>query len=159
MDNAVAKKTLRLFSYGLYVATTANEGGDTGSMLVNWVWQVSFEPRMLALAVEDTAHFLDVIRESGVFAVNVLESGQRELAGHFGKSTAKVGDKLEGYEWSAGSTGSPLLADALGAVECRVVTEQTAGDHILFIGEVVDAHYNRDGEPLTMKEAGFKYSG
>ncbi len=159
MDNAVAKKTLRLFTYGLYVATTADKAGNTGSMLVNWVWQVSFEPRMLALAVENTAHFLDVIRESGVFAINVLESGQREFAGHFGKSTAKVGDKLIGYEWTTGSTGSPLLAEALGAVECRVVARQPAGDHILFLGEVVDAHYNQDGEPLTMKEAGFKYSG
>ena len=159
MDHAVAKKTLRLFSYGLYVATTADQEGNTGAMLVNWVGQVSFEPRMLSLAVENTAHFLDVIRDSGVFAINVLESNQREFAGHFGKSTAKVGDKLVGYEWSAGSTGSPLLAEALGAMECRVVMEQSAGDHVLFLGEVVDAHYNRDGEPLTMKEAGFRYSG
>jgi flavin reductase (DIM6/NTAB) family NADH-FMN oxidoreductase RutF len=159
MDSAVAKKTLRLFSYGLYVATTADREGNTGAMLVNWVGQVSFEPRMLSLAVENTAHFLDVIRESGVFAVNVLESGQRELAGHFGKNTSKIGDKLIGYEWTPGSTGSPLLTEALGAVECRVVSEQPAGDHVLFTGEVVDAHYNRDGDALTMKEAGFRYSG
>lgn len=159
MDNAVAKKTLRLFTSGLYIATTANKGGETGSMLVNWVGQVSFEPRMLSLAVEDTAHFLGVIRDSGVFAINILESGQRELAGHFGKSTAKVGDKLEGHEWTPGSTGSPLLAETLAAVECRVRSEHPAGDHILFIGEVIDAHYNRDGEPLTTREAGFKYSG
>jgi flavin reductase (DIM6/NTAB) family NADH-FMN oxidoreductase RutF len=159
MDEAIAKKTLRLFSYGLYVATTTNQGGGTGAMLVNWVGQVSFEPRMLSLSVENTAHFLDVIRESGVFAINVLESGQREFAGHFGKSTAKVGDKLVGYEWRAGSTGSPLLAEALGSIECRVIMEHPAGDHVLFLGEVVDAHYNRDGEPITMREAGFKYSG
>jgi flavin reductase (DIM6/NTAB) family NADH-FMN oxidoreductase RutF len=159
MDQAVAKKTLRLFTYGMYVATTAGKRGDTGAMLVNWVGQVSFEPRMLSLAVENTAHFLDVIRDSGVFAINVLESGQREFAGHFGKATAKVGDKLIGYEWTPGSTGAPLLAEALGAVECRVVLEQPAGDHVLFLGEVVDAHYNRDGESLTMKETGFRYFG
>jgi flavin reductase (DIM6/NTAB) family NADH-FMN oxidoreductase RutF len=158
MDSAIAKKTLRLFTYGLYVATTASEG-ETGSMLVNWVGQVSFEPRMLALSIENTAHFLEVVRKSGVFAINPLESGQRELAGHFGKSSAKVGDKLQGYEWTAGSTGSPLLADAMGAVECRVISEQVVGDHILFVGEVVDAHYNRDGEPLPMKETGFRYFG
>ncbi len=159
MDNAVAKKSLRLFSYGLYIATTADKDGNRGAMLVNWVGQVSFEPRMLSLAVENTAHFLDVIRESGVFAINVLESGQRELAGHFGKSTAKIGDKLIGYTWTRGSTGAQMLADALASVECRVTSEQPAGDHVLFVGEVIDAHYNRDGEALTMKDAGFKYSG
>ncbi|MEO5953648.1 MAG: flavin reductase family protein [Chloroflexia bacterium] len=159
MDNAIAKKSLRLFSYGLYIATTADKDGNRGSMLVNWVGQVSFEPRMLSLSVENTAHFLDVIRDSGVFAINVIDSEQREIAGHFGKSTAKLGDKLIGYEWTPGSTGSPLLAEALASVECRVTSEQPAGDHVLFIGEVVDAHYNRDGDALTMKEAGFKYSG
>jgi flavin reductase (DIM6/NTAB) family NADH-FMN oxidoreductase RutF len=159
MDNATAKQALRLFSYGLYVATTADEAGETGAMLVNWVGQVSFEPRMLSLAVENTSHFLGVLRNSGVFAINVVESSQRELAGHFGKSTFKAGNKLEGYRWNPGSTGSPILDGLLGAVECRVVSEHPAGDHVLFIAEVVDAHFNREGDPLTMREAGFRYSG
>jgi flavin reductase (DIM6/NTAB) family NADH-FMN oxidoreductase RutF len=159
MDNAVAKKALRMFSYGLYVATTADEGGATGAMTANWIGQVSFEPRMMSLSVESDAHFLEVVRRSGVFAINVLESGQRELAAQFSRATARVGNKLEGHEYTSGGTGSPLLADALAAVECRVVQEQPVGDHVLFIGEVVDAHLNREGEPLTMREAGFKYSG
>jgi flavin reductase (DIM6/NTAB) family NADH-FMN oxidoreductase RutF len=159
LDNAVAKKALRLFTYGLYIATTAAENGDTGAMTVNWTGQVSFEPRMLSLAVENDAHFLDVIRRSGVFAINVLESGQRELAGQFGRSTAKVGNKLQGYSYTPGTTGSPLLEEALASVECRVVHEQPAGDHTLFLGEVVDAHVNREGDPLTLKETGFRYSG
>ena len=33
------------------------------------------------------------------------------------------------------------------------------GDHVLIVGEVVDAHVNREGAALTMKEAGFRYSG
>lgn len=159
MDNAIAKKVLRLFSYGLYIATTADESGDTGAMTANWIGQVSFEPRILSISVEADAHFLEVIRKSGVFAVNVLESGQRELAGQFGRSTAKVGNKLEGYTYERGSTGSPLLAEALGSVECRVVLEHPAGGNILFLGEVIDAHLNREGDPLTMKETGFRYSG
>jgi flavin reductase (DIM6/NTAB) family NADH-FMN oxidoreductase RutF len=159
MDNLTAKQTLRLFSYGLYVATTADNTGATSAMTVNWVGQVSFEPRMLSLAVENTSHFLGVLRNSGVFAINVLESSQREMAGHFGKSTFKAGDKLADYRWTAGSTGSPILAGLLGAVECRVVSEHPAGDHVLFIAEVVDAQLGRVGDPLTMREAGFRYSG
>jgi flavin reductase (DIM6/NTAB) family NADH-FMN oxidoreductase RutF len=159
MDNAVAKKALRLFTYGLYVATTADGKGETGAMTANWIGQVSFEPRMLSISVENDAHFLGVIRSSGVFAVNVLESGQRELAAHFGKATARAGDKLEGHEHTPGTTGAPLLAEALAAVECRVVLENPVGDHVLFVGEVVDAHFNREGEPLTMRDAGFRYSG
>ncbi len=158
LDNATAKKVLRMFTYGMYVVTTS-EGDDLGAFTADWVTQVSFEPRLIAISVEQDAYSLGVLRKSGVFAVNVLETGQRELAGQFGRSTAKVGNKLENYQYTKGSAGSPLLAEALGAVECRVIQEHTVGDHILFIGEVVDAHLNREGEPLTMKETGFRYSG
>lgn len=158
LDNATAKKVLRMFSYGMYIVTTT-DGEDLGAFTADWVMQVSFEPRLIAISVEQDAHSLGVLRRSEVFAVNVLETGQRELAGQFGRNTAKVGNKLENYEYAKGSTGSPLLAEALGAVECRITHEHQVGDHILFVGEVVDAHLNREGEPLTMKETGFRYSG
>jgi flavin reductase (DIM6/NTAB) family NADH-FMN oxidoreductase RutF len=48
---------------------------------------------------------------------------------------------------------------ALGWLECRVTEELTTGDHILYICEVVEAGLNREGTALTLKEAGFKYSG
>ncbi len=80
--------------------------------------------------------------------------------GAFGRSHAKVGNKLEGHAWEPGSTGAPLLSEeALAAVECRVVGQIPSGDHVLYVAEVVDAHFWREGTPLTMAEAGFRYSG
>jgi flavin reductase (DIM6/NTAB) family NADH-FMN oxidoreductase RutF len=114
---------------------------------------------MLAVSVERDAHSLGVIRSSKVFAVNVLEAGQRDLAGQFARAHLQVGDKLAGHNLGTGSTGAALLDDALASVECRVVSETPAGDHVLIVGEVVDAHVNREGAALTMKEAGFRYSG
>jgi flavin reductase (DIM6/NTAB) family NADH-FMN oxidoreductase RutF len=52
-----------------------------------------------------------------------------------------------------------VLAAALGWVECRVQSSTPSGDHILFVAEVVGAGQNREGTALTLKEAGFKYSG
>jgi flavin reductase (DIM6/NTAB) family NADH-FMN oxidoreductase RutF len=159
MDPAIKKKVLRKFSYGLYLVTTGG-AEDRGAFTANWLVQSSFEPPMLMIAVEQDAHSLDVLRRSGVFAVHPYEAGQRELAGHFGRNTAKVGDKLAGYTTRAGTTGAPLLEDTIGAVECRVVGEVPSGDHVVFVGEVVDAHlFHEDGEPLTMAMAGFRYSG
>src|SRR5690349_8274940 len=95
MDPAIKKKALRTFTFGMYVVTS-KAGDDTGAFTANWLVQCSFEPPMIVMAVEADAHSLAVLREAGVFAVNVLESGQRELAGAFGRAHAKVGDKLEG---------------------------------------------------------------
>ena len=159
MDPAIKKKSLRLFTYGLYVVT-AQAGEDTGAFTANWLVQSSFEPPMLAIAVEQDAHSLAVLRAAGAFAVHVLPSGAREFAGAFGRAYVKVGDKLAGHVTTPGSTGAPLLSDdALAAVECRIVTETPSGDHVLFLAEVVDAHFWREGAPLTMAEAGFRYSG
>src|SRR5438105_10755822 len=122
MDPAIAKKVLRMFTYGMYIVTAASED-EIGGFTADWVFQVSFEPRMLAVSVEQDSFSLGLLRNSKAFAVNVLETGQRELAGRFGRATAKVGNKLEGYPYERGNTGSPLLAEALGAIECRVVHE------------------------------------
>jgi flavin reductase (DIM6/NTAB) family NADH-FMN oxidoreductase RutF len=44
-------------------------------------------------------------------------------------------------------------------VECRVVATLPSGDHTLVLGQVEAAGVEHEGEPLTLQEAGFKYSG
>jgi flavin reductase (DIM6/NTAB) family NADH-FMN oxidoreductase RutF len=158
MDEATKKTVLRLFPYGLY-AVTATDGELSSGMTANWLTQVSFEPPQVAVAVETDARTLGLIRQAGHFAVNVLASGQRELAGLLGRSSSKVPDKLQQTEYRAGETGAPILAAALGAVECRAVAELVVGDHTLIVGEIVAAHLREAGEPLTLRETGFRYAG
>ncbi len=159
MDNALKKTVLRMFTYGLYAAT-AKHGDDVSIMTVNWLTQCSFEPPMLALAVEGDSHSRQVIEASRAFALNLYESGQRELAGGLGRTFGKHPEKIAEVAWRPGpATGSPLLENALGWVECKIVSSMPAGDHILFVAEVVDVGLNHEGVPLTLKETGFKYAG
>jgi len=152
MDEAAKKAVLRLFPYGLY-AVTVKHGGEEHGMTANWVTQASFDPPMVVVAVENTdAHH---------FAVNVLSQGQRELAGKLGRSSANTPQKLKGVKTKpAPVSGAPILAEALGWIECRVVATLPSGDHTLVLGEVVEAGVEHDGgQPLTLQEAGFKYAG
>ncbi len=159
MDPKTKKTALRLFTYGLY-AVTAKYGDEVSAMTVNWITQSSFDPPMVTLAVEADSHSRQVIEASGAFAVNVYETGQRELAGRLGKTFAKHPDKIGELMWQPGPvTGSPILEAALGWVECRVKGSLPSGDHILFVAEVVEAGGQREGQSLTLKEAGFNYSG
>jgi flavin reductase (DIM6/NTAB) family NADH-FMN oxidoreductase RutF len=159
MDAALKKTVLRLFTYGLY-AVTAKHGDEVSAMTVNWLTQASFDPPMLALAVESDSHSRQVIEASGAFAVNVYETGQRELAGKLGRTFAKHPEKTTDVTWKPGeATGSPVLDAALGWVECRVQGSVPAGDHLVMVAEVVAVGQNREGTPLTLKEAGFKYAG
>jgi flavin reductase (DIM6/NTAB) family NADH-FMN oxidoreductase RutF len=159
MDNGLKKTVLRMFTYGLY-AVTARHGAEVSIMTANWLTQCSFEPPLLMLAVENDSHSRQVIESSGAFAINLYESGQRELAGSLGRTFSKHPEKIGDVAWKPGPvTGSPLLASAPAWVECKIVSSLPAGDHILFVAEVVEVGLNRESVPLTLKEAGFKYAG
>jgi len=115
---------------------------------------------MLVVAVENASKTIGMIRNAHHFAINLLLSSQRDLAGKLGRSAEQAPQKLKGIKTKpAPLSGAPILVDALGWVECRVVATLPAGDHTLVLGEIVNAGVEHDGEPLTLKDAGFKYSG
>lgn len=160
MDAAAKKTVLRHFPYGLYVVTVTH-GGEEHGMTANWITQASFEPPMVVVAVENSSKTIGMIRDAHHFAVNLLQSGQRDLAGKLGRSSEQTPQKLKGIRTKpAPVSGAPILADALGWVECRLMTTLPAGDHTLVLGEVVGAGVEHEGgKALTLEEAGFKYSG
>jgi flavin reductase (DIM6/NTAB) family NADH-FMN oxidoreductase RutF len=158
LDPAAKKTVLRLFTYGLYAVGVAHED-DRNMFTANWLTQVSFEPPLLALSVENDSHSIGLLRQSGVFAVSVLGEDQREEAGILGKRWKLRPDKIESVAYRLGSAGCPILRDALGAVECRVIGSMPAGDSTIFLAEVVNVELQREGTPLTMAAAGYRHAG
>ena len=158
MDEAAKKEALRLFTYGLYAITTGDEQ-QRNAFTANWVSQVSFDPPLVVLSIENDSVSLPIIRRTGLFAVNVYDSNQRDLAGLLGKSFSKHPDKVDGLEFGTGETGCPVLTEGLAYVECRVQGETLAGDSTLLLARVEAATVLRRAEPLTMLAAGFKHAG
>lgn len=160
MDDAAKKLVLDSFPYGLYVVTVSHDGSEHG-MTANWITQAAFEPPMVVVAIENESRTIDMIRDARHYAVNLLQDGQRDLAAKMGRTSAQAPQKLKGIKTRPGpASGAPVLVDALGWVECRVVASLPAGDHTLVLGEVVAAGIeHKDGKPLTLQSTGFHYSG
>jgi flavin reductase (DIM6/NTAB) family NADH-FMN oxidoreductase RutF len=158
MDEATKKEALRLFTYGLYAVTTGTTAA-VSAFTANWLSQVSFDPPLVVVSVENIAHSLPVIQVTGHFAINVLSDDQRELAGRLGKRFSQSPEKAQGLTYAAGTSGCPLLLDALASVECAVEAQLPAGDSTLILGRVIHVVAHRAGEPLTMRAAGFKHAG
>jgi len=158
--NEADKQTiLRLFPYGLH-AVTVRAGDDQHAITAAWVMQVSFAPPMVVVAAESESRCLPMIRDAKAFAVNVLGAEQHELASRLGHGGGATAQKLSGVPTRpAPVTGAPVITSSLGWLECRLVATMPAGDHTLVLGEVVEAGVGRAGLPLTMAEAGMKYSG
>ncbi len=80
LDPAIKKQVLRTFTYGLYAVSCANEG-EVNIFTANWLTQVSFDPPLLSVSVENVSKSLPIILRSRKFTINVYRSGERELAG------------------------------------------------------------------------------
>lgn len=160
--------------YGLYIIGSSDGEGEGNGMMADWVTQVSFQPRLLAVSIETDAHTLENIRLNGGFTLNLLcadEEG-RKLAARFAQPYygAKVGGrsragqdavhyKLGGIGHTRTANGGPALDAALAWLECRAEQFVEAGDHTLVIGRVLDGKLLRSADPLTSLDTGWTYSG
>src|SRR2546421_3921267 len=158
MDPALKKQVLRTFTYGLYAVSCADEG-EVNIFTANWFTQVSFDPPLLAVSVENASKSLPMILRSRKFTVNVLRSGARELAGKLGKSALLHPNKLANVQYEPGPNGCPILHDALAWVACEGRHSVEAGDSTLLVAGNVGVRNLGGGQSVTMGEAGFRHAG
>jgi flavin reductase (DIM6/NTAB) family NADH-FMN oxidoreductase RutF len=114
MDNEAKKTVLGQLTYGLYAISVAHKGSDH-AMTGNWVMQAAFDPPMVAAAIENGSKTIEMVRDAHHFGVNVLQSGQRDLAAKLGRTSEQAPQKLKGIKTKPGPvSGAPILVDALG---------------------------------------------
>ncbi|HBY98342.1 MAG: flavin reductase family protein [Ardenticatenaceae bacterium] len=155
--NGGERDALRQISYGLYVLTTVR-GPDVNAITCNWLTQISFEPLAVVVAIEKQSRSHQLLKESGVFAINILGKDQTSLARRMAVPHRINPHKLAGVTHHPGVTGAPLLDEAIAFLECEVrQVVEVDGDHTLFVADVVAGAATRAGEPLTLKEARLQY--
>lgn len=139
MNEAAKQTVLEHFAYGQYALTVKRESEEHGTA-ARWVSQASLDPPMVVVAVETTSTTIELIRDAHHFAISVFHDGQRDLAEKLGRAAAGASQQLKGIKTKpAPVSGAPVLADALGWVECRVVATLPSGSHTLVLGQVVEA--------------------
>lgn len=158
LSAAERRAVLRMVTYGLYAVGVAH-GEDRNIFTANWLTQVSFDPPLIALSVQNDSHSIGLLAAAGAFAVAIFREDQVDIAGLLGKRWKVRPDKIEQVAYRIGVTGCPILKDGLGSFECRVVESTRAGDSTVFVGEIVHAEVYGEGTPLTMAAAGFRHAG
>jgi flavin reductase (DIM6/NTAB) family NADH-FMN oxidoreductase RutF len=149
---------LAALTTGIYVLTV-RAGDRQHGMSSSWVTQVSGDP-VLIMAAVDQQHFTHpMILESQVFALNIVGAQSKHLEDYFYSSQSRRPDNLAPFAIEPGRSGAPLLGEALAALECRLVAAHPAGDHTLFVGEVVAAYMRMLDRPLTSRELPYVYLG
>jgi flavin reductase (DIM6/NTAB) family NADH-FMN oxidoreductase RutF len=126
------RRVLRRFPFGVAVVTVDLEGEQVG-LTVNSLVSASLEPPLVGVSISRFAALHELLHEAAAFGASLLAEGQEHLAQHFARGVPPIA-LWEGIERRPGRTGVPLLAGALGWLECRLWREYNAGDHTLFVG-------------------------
>lgn len=143
------------FATGVTVITAA-AGDELQGMTANAVTSLSLDPVMVLICVDKTAHAHRIIEQGGAFTVNILGEHQEDVSRLFAKRAEPERGALRGQGFRIGTTGAPVLEDALAYIECRVAEVLTGGDHAIFLGEVVNAAVVNDVAPLLFFRAQYR---
>ena len=167
------EKALLALSYGVHVIGSRSSDGMLNAMLADWVIQVSFKPRLVAVSIENDARTLRFIRETKGFTVNLLHekdgleiarkvvmpSEAKKVRGRSEEAAAMVINKLDGIPHGLHDNGCPVLDRALGWIACEAVQFHETGDHTIVVGRCTDGERLRPGEMLIERELGWEYAG
>lgn len=140
--------------YGLYLLTTGSLDEPRG-MLVSWVSQVSCAPPLVQVGVRHNRALLPTLAEQGKFAINLLPSGDMDLARALARP---AGQRFAGVALAECELGLPILAEGPGALCCRILSSTRPGDHELFLAEPMGAVW-RSGAVLATDELDHAYLG
>lgn len=145
---------------GVYVITT-NYEGEINGMSAAMYSRVSSDPVYVMVCVWHQNYSNALIKKAGCFAINILAEDNVDLAKHFGRHTKRDIDKFKRQDiyWETKATGSPILLDALAYLDCKLIEahETPGGDHTMCIGEVLEAGFLREAEPLLYRREDYPY--
>jgi flavin reductase len=150
------RATVGAFATGVTVVTTRGEEHAYG-MTANAFSSVSLDPPLILVCVISPSEGADHITRNGVFAVNILSQAQEPLSRYFASRDRPRGrDAFTEVAHRFGASGSPILDGAAAFMDCRLNATHEAGDHLIFIGEVLEIGGSEDGTPLVFHGGGYR---
>lgn len=143
------------------LALVGSKAGDQrNAMTTSWITQLSMEPVLIGIGVDNSAVTHRLITEGGCFTVNLWDSDDTRVFVKFSKPAEDDGAALNGRPVRPARTGAPVFEEAIAWLDCEVRQSVDLGTHTLFIGELVDAAINDDDKrSASMDDTRMKYGG
>jgi flavin reductase (DIM6/NTAB) family NADH-FMN oxidoreductase RutF len=129
------------------IAIAKDRQGKANPVTLGWTMIVSGNPPMMAIAVAKKHYSIEAITHSECFTIAFPSSQMADAALFFGSKSGRNTDKFAEFECEtepAKDIDSVLLADAVANFECTLESQVPAGDHIVFIGQIVCSHVNTE---------------
>jgi 3-hydroxy-9,10-secoandrosta-1,3,5(10)-triene-9,17-dione monooxygenase reductase component len=126
------REALGHYASGITVITSHIDGEPVGFTCQSF-HSVSMSPPLVSFSVMSSSASYPKIRQAGRFAVNILSDEQVDISNQFARRGT---DKWQGITWQESPLGNPVIVGSLHWLDCEIVAEHAAGDHLIVIGEV-----------------------
>ena len=138
----------------------SRSGDERNAMTTSWITQLSMDPVIIGIGVDNTAVTHRLISEGGSFTVNLWNSEDTRVFVKFSKPASWEDGTLNGRAVRAEVTGAPVFDEAIAWMDCAVRQSIDFGTHTLFAGELVAAGIHEDeARAAAMSDTRMKYGG
>jgi flavin reductase (DIM6/NTAB) family NADH-FMN oxidoreductase RutF len=144
LDTRRFRDAMRRFATGVTIIATRDGEAAPVGLTANSFNSVSLSPPLVLWSLNRHARSLPAFMAARHYSVSVLCADQIALATRF---AAPIDDRFAGTGWRAGATGVPLFDGCVAWFECASVHRYEGGDHVIFVGEVLDFGHS-DRVPL-----------
>lgn len=134
-DNQAFRQALGSFTTGVTIITATAPDGTPVGLTANSFNSVSLDPPMVLWSLAKTSLSVAAFTEAEHWNVHVLSQHQQDLSNTF---ASKGEDKFKNTRLEDGISSAPLIADCSARFQCRNMVTHDGGDHLIFIGEVLD---------------------
>lgn len=121
--------------------------GKNNALAVGYCGNCSYDPPMVMVGIVPSRYSYNIIKETGVFVVNLVTKEQQEMFNYLGSHSGRDEDKLNNLNVKieeAVKVNAPILSDCPVNIECKVVDSIMTGSHEMFIGKVEYVHANSE---------------
>ena len=130
---------------GVAVVCTRDADAKPVGLTVNTLTSVSLEPPMVLFCLDLDAESLPAFDAAEHFAASLLKADQEKISRLFSRPQDRFGE----VAWEPAPSGSPILKDRLGMLDCSIEAAFDGGDHRIFLGRVLAADCDERAEPLV----------
>ncbi len=138
--------------YSSTTIVTMNAEGQLNGISVAWITRVSGEPPMITVSIGKTRYSHELLNKTEYFGICIMKKSAKKVVEYFGTKSGRDVNKFDNFKYTLTDRRTPVLSDSVAFIECRIDSTANAGDHTLFIGEVVDQRLYEDEEPLLYGE-------
>lgn len=152
LDQRRLRDALGSFVTGITIVTARDRAGAPVGVTIGSFGSLSLDPPLVHWSLGRASSSYPAFEAASHFAVHVLADDQSALAMQFARSGI---DRFADVPWEE-AHGIPLIRDAAAHFACRMVERFPGGDHVIFVGRVLEFRHQSHRRPLIFHQGGMR---